>query len=124
MYCPRARWRQRTARRAATRDREASRTCVATPDRSPRPESRLVLERQPHFRAIALDLAILELAIELLHLGHAQVTQGLARTLDGRLRGLFPRLRRRADQLDDLVHALPHTPSPLDCPRRDGLREL
>src|SRR5579859_4465189 len=111
MSSRRARSCRRTARRAATRDRGASRTCVATPDHSPQRESLtfLILEREPHFRAIALDLAILEMAIQLRHLGHAQIAQRLPRALDRGLGRFLPRLRGCTDQLDDLVDALRHT---------------
>src|SRR5438132_5173340 len=67
-----------------------------------------VLEGHLDLRAIALDLAILQLHIELRDLGHPQVAQRLRRPLDRRRSGFLPGFGARPDQLDDLVDGLGH----------------
>src|SRR6476646_8655466 len=67
-----------------------------------------VLERHLHLGPIALDLAVLELHVELADLGDAQVAQGLGRSLDRRGRGFLPGLTAGANQLDHLIDALGH----------------
>src|SRR5262245_55392522 len=68
----------------------------------------LVLERHLHLRPVGADLAVLDLEIEIRHLGDAQIAQALRGRRDRRRRSLLPRLGARADQLDDLVDALAH----------------
>ena len=68
----------------------------------------LILEGYPYFGAVAADLTILDLHIQLLDLGDAQVTKALRGHVDGGGGGLLPRLRAGPYQRDDFVDALCH----------------
>src|SRR5438093_6324098 len=67
-----------------------------------------VFERHLELGPIALDLAVLQLHVELRDLRHTQVAQCFPRALDRRGSGSLPGLRAGPDQLDDLVDALGH----------------
>src|SRR5262249_26792361 len=68
----------------------------------------LVFERDLDLGAVLDGLAVLDLDVELVDLRDAQITKGARCALDRGGRRLLPRLRTRADQLDDLVHAFSH----------------
>jgi hypothetical protein len=63
----------------------------------------LVLERDFQLRAVRFHLAlVVELHVQLGDLGNPQIAQGLAGSTDGRGSSFLPRLRARANELDDL----------------------
>src|SRR5262245_47596873 len=82
----------------------------------------LVLERDLDLRAVGDGLAFLDLHVELLDLGDAQIAERAPGALDGGGRRLLPRLRAGSDELDDLVHALGHGGPPLSRRLRSLLR--
>src|SRR6202012_6189258 len=68
----------------------------------------LVFEGYLDFCAVRLDLAVLELDIQLHHLGDPQVAKRLPGACYGGTRRLLPRYRAGADQFDDLIDVLSH----------------
>jgi hypothetical protein len=70
--------------------------------------ARLVLERDPQPHPEAGDLPILDHDVLPHHLGHAQVTNGVGRSLDGASSRRLPRLVAYTDHLGHSVHTLRH----------------
>src|SRR5207253_10267639 len=68
----------------------------------------LVLEGNFDLGPIRLDLAVIELQVQLRDLGNPQVAQGLARAGDSGRGRFLPGLRAGSDELDDFVDALSH----------------
>src|SRR5436305_1010266 len=66
------------------------------------------LERDLELRAVRLDLAVLDLHVELRDLGNAEIAQRLAGAGHRGCGCLLPRFAARADQLDDFVDAFAH----------------
>src|SRR4051812_25152014 len=63
-----------------------------------------VLEREREPRAELDHFAVLDLDVELLDLGDAQVAQRAGRSLHGAARRVFPRLRAGADDFSDAIN--------------------